>query len=595
MTGVARRALRRSRADGPADPQQPLRRRRCDQRRSKGRRSTASCSRRRRSTTRTPTCSIRSGGPRLPTTGRSRRPESLRERVEREFLVTLWDDLEIWRYQKYVEHPALAQQDARPYGSLRKWAQAVLRARAVNDGDLEPALVAWLVDVTGTDDLTSTVAPAARRVPGTRSTRGVPTASTAELWLRTDPGFGPQSGTLYSLRREAAVYRALGDTPVRVARARRRPPRRARVPDATGAAARAGSRRSPTPTSSSPSRASSSTSWSTLHRLDPSAARPPRARPARRDLRPRARRDRRVGHAVRHRRRRGPRHLARVVMVAGPRARRRRLAGRARAGRHRAGQLHVRRRPARRRSPTGSSRTGAISTTTSRGCWCATPSSGSPSSTPGCAEYEHASGFTIDPARLRYFRVLAQFRATIGTLAGLRTRDRRGEIAWQLMYNTLHTRPAGRGARRRRGRRAPPPLAGPRRRRAEQLGVRRRARRPPRRRGPRARPRLRRDAREGRRPAAQVPARGRPPRARVRRRRSSTRSARCSGDRSTTSSRAAGRLHRDRAGCARPPARSSPTACVRPRATPRRCAPRWVRSPTAISRRCDERQEDTTP
>ena len=50
-------------------------------------------------------------------------PESLRERVEREFLVTLWDDLEIWRYQKYVEHPALAQQDARPYGSLRKWAK----------------------------------------------------------------------------------------------------------------------------------------------------------------------------------------------------------------------------------------------------------------------------------------------------------------------------------------------------------------------------------------------------------------------------------------------------------------------------------------
>jgi hypothetical protein len=33
-----------------------------------------------------------------------------------------------------------------------------------------------------------------------------------------------------------------------------------------------------------------------------------------------------------------------------------------------------------------------------------------------------------------------QFRATIGTLAGLRTRDGRGEIAWQLMYNTLHTR-----------------------------------------------------------------------------------------------------------------------------------------------------------
>src|SRR6185312_13401025 len=37
------------------------------------------------------------------------------------------------------------------------------------------------------------------------------------LWLRADSGAGPQSGTLYSLRREAAVYRALGATPMRVA------------------------------------------------------------------------------------------------------------------------------------------------------------------------------------------------------------------------------------------------------------------------------------------------------------------------------------------------------------------------------------------
>jgi hypothetical protein len=50
-------------------------------------------------------------------------PEELRERIEKEFIVTLWDDLEIWRYQKYVEQPALAQQDARPYGQLRKWAK----------------------------------------------------------------------------------------------------------------------------------------------------------------------------------------------------------------------------------------------------------------------------------------------------------------------------------------------------------------------------------------------------------------------------------------------------------------------------------------
>ncbi len=35
----------------------------------------------------------------------------------------LWDDLEIWRYQVYVETPAFAKQDAKPYGALRKWAR----------------------------------------------------------------------------------------------------------------------------------------------------------------------------------------------------------------------------------------------------------------------------------------------------------------------------------------------------------------------------------------------------------------------------------------------------------------------------------------
>ena len=50
-------------------------------------------------------------------------PPDLREQVEKEFLITLEDDLEIWRYQDYVEHPALAKQDARPYGALRRWAR----------------------------------------------------------------------------------------------------------------------------------------------------------------------------------------------------------------------------------------------------------------------------------------------------------------------------------------------------------------------------------------------------------------------------------------------------------------------------------------
>ena len=42
---------------------------------------------------------------------------------QKQFIQTLWDDLEIWRYQVYVEHPILAKQDAKPYGALRKWAR----------------------------------------------------------------------------------------------------------------------------------------------------------------------------------------------------------------------------------------------------------------------------------------------------------------------------------------------------------------------------------------------------------------------------------------------------------------------------------------
>ncbi len=49
-------------------------------------------------------------------------PDDVRERVEKQYLGTVWDDLEIWRYQKYVEHPALAKVDAKPYMAMRKWA-----------------------------------------------------------------------------------------------------------------------------------------------------------------------------------------------------------------------------------------------------------------------------------------------------------------------------------------------------------------------------------------------------------------------------------------------------------------------------------------
>jgi aminoglycoside phosphotransferase (APT) family kinase protein len=54
-------------------------------------------------------------------------------------------------------------------------------------------------------------------------------------------------------------------------------------------------------------------------------------------------------------------------------------------------------------------------------------------------DYEAAAGRRLDPARLRYFLVLAQMRCAIGTRNGLLAHDSRGEIANHLIYSTLHS------------------------------------------------------------------------------------------------------------------------------------------------------------
>jgi 3-ketosteroid 9alpha-monooxygenase subunit A len=46
----------------------------------------------------------------------------LRDVIEKQFLSTVFDDLQIWRYQKYVERPPLSKVDAKGYMALRKWA-----------------------------------------------------------------------------------------------------------------------------------------------------------------------------------------------------------------------------------------------------------------------------------------------------------------------------------------------------------------------------------------------------------------------------------------------------------------------------------------
>jgi hypothetical protein len=46
----------------------------------------------------------------------------LRELFEKQFLSTVFDDLQIWHHQKYVERPPLSKVDAKGYMALRKWA-----------------------------------------------------------------------------------------------------------------------------------------------------------------------------------------------------------------------------------------------------------------------------------------------------------------------------------------------------------------------------------------------------------------------------------------------------------------------------------------
>ena len=83
--------------------------------------------------------------------------------------------------------------------------------------ELDPSVARWLATVTDAVNLRVERRTGGASRAGYAVDAHLADGTTRELWLRTDPGFGPQSATLYSLRREAAVYRALGPTPMRVA------------------------------------------------------------------------------------------------------------------------------------------------------------------------------------------------------------------------------------------------------------------------------------------------------------------------------------------------------------------------------------------
>ena len=50
-------------------------------------------------------------------------PADLVERVTKEFLSTVDDDLMIWRHQAWIDNPAYSKEDAKGYATLRKWSQ----------------------------------------------------------------------------------------------------------------------------------------------------------------------------------------------------------------------------------------------------------------------------------------------------------------------------------------------------------------------------------------------------------------------------------------------------------------------------------------
>ncbi len=61
--------------------------------------------------------------PRIPGDDSPTAPDDLAERVAKEFLSTVEDDLEIWRYQAWIENPAYSKVDAKGYSTLRKWSK----------------------------------------------------------------------------------------------------------------------------------------------------------------------------------------------------------------------------------------------------------------------------------------------------------------------------------------------------------------------------------------------------------------------------------------------------------------------------------------
>jgi aminoglycoside phosphotransferase (APT) family kinase protein len=323
--------------------------------------------------------------------------------------------------------------------------------------DLDPALEAWVAEVTGASRLTVHRGVGGASRAGHAIDAQFPDGSVVELWLRSDPGFGPQSDTLYSLPREAAVYRALGPTPVRVAALVAAHPTEpaflmARVEGASRFAQIAD------PSEQLAVAQQFMAQLAELHRLDPSALDLPELGA------PTSVREHVLDEIVEWETQYDNAgggvpvitlafawlraHVPDdgdwpVVLVQGDTGPGNFMYSGAELvaitdwelahwGDRHDDLAWILVRDTLERFPDLAAR---------------------------LRDYETASGVRIDAPRLAYFRVLAQLRATIGTLAGLRSHDARGEIAWQLIYNTLHARVLGESLAAVAGVSLPDPLA----------------------------------------------------------------------------------------------------------------------------------------
>jgi aminoglycoside phosphotransferase (APT) family kinase protein len=322
--------------------------------------------------------------------------------------------------------------------------------------DLDPALQAWVAEVTGATHLSVARGVGGASRAGHAIDAELPDGSVRELWLRSDPGFGPQSATLYSLPREAAVYRALGPTPMRVAAlVAAHPTEPAFLMERVDGASRFAQITDPAEQLAIARQFIDQ--LAVLHHLDPDGLDVPElGTPG--TIRAHVL-DEIIEWESQYATAGGGVPLITlalawlrehvpdddgwpVVLVQGDTGPGNFMYA---DGQLVAitdwelahwGDLHddlawILVRDTLERFPDLAAR---------------------------LRDYEVASGYRIDPDRLGYFRVLAQLRATIGTLAGLRSHDARGEIAWQLIYNTLHTRVLGESLAAVAGIPLPPPI-----------------------------------------------------------------------------------------------------------------------------------------